>query len=166
MDYLTRECNVIHRDLAARNCLVVASSDNGPPVIKVSDFDRSIQNVGENTVVKRKEQDVPLRWMALESILHDEYSWRSDVFSYGVVCWEVFTGGMMPYPAIPLSELRQYLLEGERLPQPKACPPSVFRIMESCFDEDVASRPLFNAILVDLCEEDTGQEDAVFQSWV
>uniref|UniRef100_A0A8B9SWL2 Receptor protein-tyrosine kinase n=1 Tax=Anas platyrhynchos TaxID=8839 RepID=A0A8B9SWL2_ANAPL len=87
---------------------------------------------GMNYLEERQGGKVPIKWMALESILHRIYTHQSDVWSYGVTVWELMTFGSKPYDGIPASEISSVLEKGERLPQPPICTIDVYMIMVKC----------------------------------
>ncbi|XP_044532293.1 epidermal growth factor receptor [Gracilinanus agilis] len=92
---------------------------------------------------------VPIKWMALESILHRIYTHQSDVWSYGVTVWELMTFGSKPYDGIPASEISSILEKGERLPQPPICTIDVYMIMVKCWMIDADSRPKFRELIIE-----------------
>ncbi|KAB0363827.1 hypothetical protein FD754_007983 [Muntiacus muntjak] len=92
---------------------------------------------------------VPIKWMALESILHRIYTHQSDVWSYGVTVWELMTFGSKPYDGIPASEISTVLEKGERLPQPPICTIDVYMIMVKCWMIDADSRPKFRELILE-----------------
>ncbi|EPY77597.1 hypothetical protein CB1_001232023 [Camelus ferus] len=92
---------------------------------------------------------VPIKWMALESILHRIYTHQSDVWSYGVTVWELMTFGSKPYDGIPASEISTVLEKGERLPQPPICTIDVYMIMVKCWMIDADSRPKFRELIIE-----------------
>ena len=94
MSYLVSR-NVVHRDLAARNVLV---GDSGLDAVKLSDVGLSRPLVEAQYYRKTTKGKVPAKWMALESLLEQRSSHASDVWSFGVLCWEVFSFGEEPYP--------------------------------------------------------------------
>uniref|UniRef100_A0A3Q0SLT8 Receptor protein-tyrosine kinase n=1 Tax=Amphilophus citrinellus TaxID=61819 RepID=A0A3Q0SLT8_AMPCI len=92
---------------------------------------------------------VPIKWMALESILNRTYTHQSDVWSYGVTVWELMTFGTKPYDGIPASEIAGILEKGERLPQPPICTIDVYMIMVKCWMIDADSRPRFRELIAE-----------------
>ncbi|XP_038064818.1 fibroblast growth factor receptor 2-like [Patiria miniata] len=106
----------IHRDLAARNVLVAENM-----VCKVADFGlaRDVKNF--RVYQRRSKGLLPLRWMALESILDDVYSTKSDVWSYGVLLWEILTLGARPYPTMSTETMISRLVDGLRMRRPSHC---------------------------------------------
>uniref|UniRef100_A0A3Q4GLA4 receptor protein-tyrosine kinase n=1 Tax=Neolamprologus brichardi TaxID=32507 RepID=A0A3Q4GLA4_NEOBR len=143
MNYL-EERHLVHRDLAARNVLVKT-----PQHVKITDF-------GLAKLLKADEKEyhadggkVPIKWMALESILNRTYTHQSDVWSYGVTVWELMTFGTKPYDGIPASEIAGVLEKGERLPQPPICTIDVYMIMVKCWMIDADSRPRFRELIAE-----------------
>ena len=136
MHYLG-ESGFIHRDLAARNVLV-----NRKFVAKVSDFGLS-QEVG---AASKKTDKIPLRWTAMEAVLHRRFSTSSDVWSYGVLLWEIWSYGALPYGAKTNDRILADLNAGIRLSMPKKCPQPVYNIMLECWSQDTTDRPTFYTI--------------------
>ncbi|XP_015930975.1 tyrosine-protein kinase JAK2 [Parasteatoda tepidariorum] len=142
--------NIVHRDLAARNVLV-ASEDH----VKISDF--GLAQITENHYYKLKtDRSLPLRWYAIESVLQGKFSHKSDVWSFGITLWEMFTHGSNAQikdeegKGIDDKDLGQYLAEGKRLEYPKNCPAQVYTLMKHCWMADSHARPSFSDILVTL----------------
>ncbi|XGW03561.1 hypothetical protein V3C99_015053 [Haemonchus contortus] len=136
MQYLESE-QVMHRDLAARNCLIGAND-----VCKISDFGLSL--MGHSHEEKQRLR-LPIRWLAPETLLNCMFSSKSDVWSYGVLMFEVFSNGRLPYENImDLRDLRkQIVFEGLRLKPPAGMPLAESTIMMSCFEGNPAARPSF-----------------------
>ncbi|XP_038056081.1 fibroblast growth factor receptor 2-like [Patiria miniata] len=136
----------IHRDLAARNVLVGEDM-----VCKVSDFGlaRDVMNI---RVYQRESQGpLPMRWMALESLIDDVYTIESDVWSFGILMWEIVTLGARPYPHIMTSKdmLRQ-LRKGYRMSKPTNCKKQLYSIMRSCWHTNPKARPTFQDVVESL----------------
>ncbi|XP_048366539.1 epidermal growth factor receptor isoform X2 [Sphaerodactylus townsendi] len=143
MNYL-EERRLVHRDLAARNVLVKT-----PQHVKITDFGLARLLGAEEKEYHAEGGKVPIKWMALESILHRIYTHQSDVWSYGVTVWELMTFGSKPYDGIPASEISSVLEKGERLPQPPICTIDVYMIMVKCWMIDAESRPKFRELMAE-----------------
>ncbi|XP_053324168.1 epidermal growth factor receptor-like isoform X1 [Spea bombifrons] len=140
MGYL-EDRRLVHRDLAARNVLV-----KGPQHVKITDFGLAKLLGADEKEYHAEGGKVPIKWMALESILHRIYTHQSDVWSYGVTVWELMTFGLKPYDGIAASEISTILEKGERLPQPPICTIDVYMIMVKCWMIDAESRPKFREL--------------------
>ncbi|XP_072553243.1 angiopoietin-1 receptor [Salminus brasiliensis] len=141
MDYLSQK-QFIHRDLAARNILVGENF-----VAKIADFGLSR---GQEVYVKKTMGRLPVRWMAIESLNYSVYTTNSDVWSYGVLLWEVVSLGGTPYCGMTCAELYEKLPQGYRLEKPLNCDDEVFELMRQCWREKPYERPSFAQILVAL----------------
>lgn len=146
MNYL-EDRRLVHRDLAARNVLVKT-----PQHVKITDFGLAKLLGAEEKEYHAEGGKVPIKWMALESILHRIYTHQSDVWSYGVTVWELMTFGSKPYDGIPASEISTVLEKGERLPQPPICTIDVYMIMVKCWMIDADSRPKFRELVAEFCK--------------
>uniref|UniRef100_A0A8C1ZMF1 Receptor protein-tyrosine kinase n=1 Tax=Cyprinus carpio TaxID=7962 RepID=A0A8C1ZMF1_CYPCA len=143
MSYL-EERHLVHRDLAARNVLVKT-----PQHVKITDFGLAKLLNADEKEYHADGGKVPIKWMALESILHRTYTHQSDVWSYGVTVWELMTFGTKPYDGIPAREIAEVLEKGERLPQPPICTIDVYMIMVKCWMIDAESRPRFRELIAE-----------------
>ncbi|XP_062903085.1 fibroblast growth factor receptor 3 isoform X5 [Mobula hypostoma] len=144
MEYLASQ-KCIHRDLAARNVLV--TEDN---VMKIADFGlaRDVHNI--DYYKKTTNGRLPVKWMAPEALFDRVYTHQSDVWSYGVLLWEIFTLGGSPYPGIPVEELFKLLKEGHRMDKPANCTHELYMIMRECWHAIPSQRPTFKQLVEDL----------------
>uniref|UniRef100_A0A8C2L9C3 Vascular endothelial growth factor receptor 1 n=1 Tax=Cricetulus griseus TaxID=10029 RepID=A0A8C2L9C3_CRIGR len=138
MEFLSsRKC--IHRDLAARNILL---SENN--VVKICDFGLARDIYKNPDYVRKGDTRLPLKWMAPESIFDKIYSTKSDVWSYGVLLWEIFSLGGSPYPGVQMDEdFCSRLKEGMRMRAPEYATPEIYQIMLDCWHKDPKERPRF-----------------------
>lgn len=137
MQYLETK-NFIHRDLAARNVLVGKDS-----IVKVADFGMS--KVVTNTEYKAQEgAKFPVKWAAPEVAQSSKFSTKSDVWSFGILLWEIMSKGCVPYPGMNNTEvLREVNHRGYRMQAPAGCSPSVHRVMLDCWEHSPDNRPHF-----------------------
>ncbi|NXF95796.1 FRK kinase, partial [Eubucco bourcierii] len=144
MAYLESQ-NYIHRDLAARNVLVGEHN-----VYKVADFGlaRVFKVENENIYEGRTETKLPVKWTAPEAIRYNKFSVKSDVWSFGILLFEIITYGKMPYAGMPGHQVIQMLDSGYRLPQPETCPTPLYQLMLQCWCAEPGERPTFEV----LCE--------------
>uniref|UniRef100_A0A674DQ17 Receptor protein-tyrosine kinase n=1 Tax=Salmo trutta TaxID=8032 RepID=A0A674DQ17_SALTR len=143
MSYL-EDVRLVHRDLAARNVLV-----KNPNHVKITDFGLARLLDIDETEYHADGGKVPIKWMALESILHRKFTHQSDVWSYGVTVWELMTFGAKPYDLIPARDIPELLEGGERLPQPLICTIDVYMIMVKCWMIEPDSRPKFKELVTE-----------------
>uniref|UniRef100_A0A8I3MVS4 Ephrin type-A receptor 2 n=2 Tax=Canis lupus familiaris TaxID=9615 RepID=A0A8I3MVS4_CANLF len=142
MKYLAN-MNYVHRDLAARNILV-----NSNLVCKVSDFglSRVLEDDPEATYTTSGGK-IPIRWTAPEAISYRKFTSASDVWSYGIVMWEVMTYGERPYWELSNHEVMKAINDGFRLPTPMDCPSAIYQLMMQCWQQERARRPKFADIV-------------------
>uniref|UniRef100_U3IJT1 Vascular endothelial growth factor receptor 3 n=1 Tax=Anas platyrhynchos platyrhynchos TaxID=8840 RepID=U3IJT1_ANAPP len=155
MEFLaSRKC--IHRDLAARNILL---SENN--VVKICDFGLARDIYKDPDYVRKGSARLPLKWMAPESIFDKVYTTQSDVWSFGVLLWEIFSLGASPYPGVQINEeFCQRLKDGTRMRAPEYATAEIYRIMLSCWHGDPKERPTFSdlvEILGNLLQENVQQ---------
>ncbi|XP_058468704.1 ephrin type-A receptor 7 isoform X4 [Solea solea] len=142
MRYLA-DMGYVHRDLAARNILV-----NSNLVCKVSDFGLSrVIDDDPEAVYTTTGGKIPVRWTAPEAIQYRKFTSASDVWSYGVVMWEVMSYGERPYWDMSNQDVIKAIEEGYRLPAPMDCPPGLHQLMLDCWQKDRAERPKFDQIV-------------------
>ncbi|XP_072304855.1 protein-tyrosine kinase 6b [Eucyclogobius newberryi] len=138
MTYL-EENNCIHRDLAARNVLV-----GDGYICKVADF--GLGRVIKEPFYVTEDKKIPYKWSAPEAISHGKFSSKSDVWSFGVLLYEIITCGGNPYPAFNNTEVFEHVTKGYRMPCPLKCPEFLYQIMTDCWDAEPASRPTFRSL--------------------
>ena len=140
-EYL-EQLHFVHRDIAARNCLV-SSVDPDKRRIKIGDFGLA-RDIYKNDYYKKEGEGLlPVRWMAPESLMDGVFSCQSDVWSFGVLLWEILTMGAKPYPTMSNLEVLQYVRSGGRLERPSGSPGRLHFIMNSCWSQDPDHRPTF-----------------------
>lgn len=156
MEYL-HNLKFVHRDLAARNCMLDENL-----VVKVADFGLS-RDVYEKSYYKAdlSKAALPVKWMAIESLQIGTFNVKTDVWSYGILLWELFTKGAVPYPMVNNWEILPFLNTGRRMEKPYTCPMAFFRIMATCWLESPKQRPTFSSILEDLGKLKTCIEEVI-----
>lgn len=139
MEYLESK-NCIHRDLAARNCLIGTKD-----LLKISDFgmSREVEEVYEASNMK----EIPVKWTAPEALNYFQYTTLSDIWSFGILLWETFSYGNVPYPGMNNREARDKIENGYRMPAPQDTPSAVYQIMKDCWNLSADGRPRFTEIL-------------------
>ncbi|XP_055377666.1 ephrin type-B receptor 1-B [Condylostylus longicornis] len=141
MSYLS-DINYVHRDLAARNVLV-----NTQLVCKIADFglSREIENASDAYTTRGGK--IPVRWTAPEAIAFRKFTSASDVWSYGVVLWEVMSYGERPYWNWSNQDVIKSIEKGYRLPAPMDCPEALYQLMLDCWQKQRTHRPTFASIV-------------------
>ncbi|KAM6460905.1 inactive tyrosine-protein kinase 7 [Liasis olivaceus] len=140
MEHLSNS-RFVHKDLAARNCLVSAQRQ-----VKVANLSLS-KDVYNSEYYHYHQAWIPLRWMPPEAVLEDEFSTKSDVWSFGVVMWEIFTLGELPYSSLVNEEVLAGLQSGKmKLPHPEGCPSKCYKAMQRCWALSPKDRPSFSEI--------------------
>ncbi|XP_069695707.1 tyrosine kinase receptor Cad96Ca isoform X1 [Periplaneta americana] len=146
MDFLSSK-GIIHRDLAARNILVGENH-----ICKVADFGFARDIISSHVYERKSEGRLPIRWMAPESLYDNIFSVKSDVWSFGVLIWEIVTLGSTPYPGLAAADVMRRVRDGYRLDKPEHCRRELYNIMYYCWDKDPKERPSFSE-LVKLLEQ-------------
>uniref|UniRef100_A0A8D3BP70 receptor protein-tyrosine kinase n=1 Tax=Scophthalmus maximus TaxID=52904 RepID=A0A8D3BP70_SCOMX len=142
MEFLASK-NCVHRDLAARNVLICEGK-----LVKICDFGLARDIMHDTNYISKGSTFLPLKWMAPESIFHNLYTTLSDVWSYGILLWEIFTLGGTPYPDLPMNELFYNALKrGYRMAKPAHASDEVYDIMRKCWDEKFEKRPEFSFLV-------------------
>lgn len=151
MAYLASK-KFVHRDLAARNCMV--GEDR---VVKIGDFGLT-RDIYVNDYYRRDTHSrLPVRWMAPESLKDNLYTSASDVWSFGIVLWEIVTFSAYPYQGQSNDEVIKRVIHGFTMPRPEHCPDKLYHIMERCWRKDDRDRPTFMDIVEYLLPETEGK---------
>lgn len=138
MQYL-EEQRFVHRDLAARNILLATKYQ-----AKITDFGLSrTLSCDQEYYRASKGGRWPIKWYAPESYNFGTFSSASDVWSFGVTLWEMYSYGEQPYGSLKGNEVIDLVDKGERLPQPRRCPKEVYEIMDQCWAYNSQNRPTF-----------------------
>ncbi|CAH1796561.1 unnamed protein product [Owenia fusiformis] len=137
MGYLAAK-KYVHRDLAARNCMV---SEN--LVVKIGDFGMTRDIYETDYYRKGGKGLLPVRWMAPESLYDGKFTNMSDVWSYGVVLWEMATLAAQPYQGLANEEVLKFVIDGHVMEPPDGCPRKLYDIMSMCWRFSAKSRPTF-----------------------
>ncbi|XP_027028683.2 leukocyte tyrosine kinase receptor isoform X1 [Tachysurus fulvidraco] len=148
------ENHFIHRDIAARNCLLTCP---GPErVAKIGDFGMARDIYRASYYRKGGRAMLPVKWMPPEAFLEGIFTCKTDTWSFGVLLWELFSLGYMPYPCRTNQEVLEFVTSGGRMDPPKSCPGPVYRIMTQCWQHCPEHRPNFSAILerINYCTQD------------
>lgn len=140
MEYLASK-GIIHRDLAARNVLV-----GNNKTCKVADFGFARDVIANKIYERKSEGRLPIRWMAPESLYDNVFSSKTDVWSFGVLLWEIVTLGSTPYPGMAASDVIKKVRDGYRLEKPDHCKRELYNIMYYCWDKDSKERPSFTEL--------------------
>eukprot|EP00043_Microstomoeca_roanoka_P014996 m.149566 g.149566 ORF g.149566 m.149566 type:complete len:2815 (+) comp16158_c0_seq2:365-8809(+) len=142
MAYLEQN-HIVHRDLAARNVLVGSSL----PDVKLADFGMSRPLDDKDYYRKESGDRVPMKWMSPESIRDKTSTHASDVWSFGILCWEIFSFGQMPYPGYQALEAIVAVAGGYRMPRPDYCPNSVYDVVSMMWYANASDRPTFSELI-------------------
>lgn len=141
MAYIAKR-GLIHKDLATRNCVIDSDLQ-----VKITDNALSKDLFPADYCCLGDNQNRPVRWLAMESLVHKVYSSASDVWSFGVLLWELQSLAATPYNDIDDFEMSVYLRDGFRLSQPVNCPDHLYNIMARCWHYSPEKRPTFGQLL-------------------
>ncbi|XP_075337399.1 macrophage colony-stimulating factor 1 receptor isoform X1 [Odontesthes bonariensis] len=141
LDFLAAK-NCIHRDVAARNVLLTNRRE-----AKICDFGLARDIMNDSNYVVKGNARLPVKWMAPESIFDCVYTVQSDVWSYGILLWEIFSLGKSPYPSMAVdSRFYKMVKRGYQMTQPDFAPPEMYTIMKMCWNLEPTERPTFSKI--------------------
>lgn len=137
MAYLSAK-KFVHRDLAARNCMVAEDL-----TVKIGDFGMTRDIYETDYYRKGSKGLLPVRWMAPESLKDGVFTSSSDVWSYGVVLWEMATLASQPYQGLSNDQVLRYVIDGGVMERPENCPDKLYTLMRYCWQHKPTSRPTF-----------------------
>ncbi|XP_057312170.1 uncharacterized protein LOC130653668 [Hydractinia symbiolongicarpus] len=141
LQYLENK-GVVHRDIAARNILV---GDNNQ--LKISDFGLSkILHHNTNDNAGEENAAFAIKWTAPEAIIEQKFSSKSDVWSFGILLYEILTKGKQPYPSLSNHDTLSFVSKGNKMPAPNGCPEELYEIMSSCWERNAQERPTFETL--------------------
>lgn len=155
MEFLAAK-QIVHRDLAARNVLI----DGGGNLL-VADFGLT-RWTGDSDYYRMNSQvSLPVRWMACESLHSGKFSTKSDVWSFGVTVWEIFSAGEIPYSAFDNLTVQNHMLAGGRLEKPGKMSPEMYSLLKHTWQENPDHRPTFTQLAMTLSSmlEGMGDQD-------
>lgn len=156
------DCGFVHRDIAARNCLV--GDRNAPRLeVKLSDFGLAVELGDRDFHCGDEDEEIPVRWMPPEAIRENRFTHASDVWSFGVLLWEIFTYGTQPYEQMTIKEVIRYVDLGRTLHCPEHASNAVYLQMQSCWRRNPNERPQFRDLLRQLSSfEEAARADIRF----
>ncbi|KAM6948163.1 tyrosine-protein kinase Lyn [Aplochiton taeniatus] len=137
MAYIEKK-NYIHRDLRAANVLVSESL-----LCKIADFGLA-RVIEDDQYTAREGSKFPIKWTAPEAINYGSFTIKSDIWSFGVLLYEIITYGKIPYPGMSNGEVMSSLQRGYRMPCPECCPEELYDIMTTCWKNKPDDRPTFD----------------------
>ncbi|XP_044591590.1 insulin-like receptor isoform X2 [Cotesia glomerata] len=147
MAYLSAK-KFVHRDLAARNCMVAEDL-----TVKIGDFGMTRDIYETDYYRKGTKGLLPVRWMAPESLKDGVFTSYSDVWSYGIVLWEMVTLASQPYQGLSNDQVLRYVIDGGVMERPENCPDSLYRLMRGTWNQKAVRRPTFIHITAMLLKE-------------
>uniref|UniRef100_A0A452QZ97 Protein kinase domain-containing protein n=1 Tax=Ursus americanus TaxID=9643 RepID=A0A452QZ97_URSAM len=140
MEYLSSHF-FVHKDLAARNILIGEQLH-----VKISDLGLSREIYSADYYRVQSKSLLPIRWMPPEAIMYGKFSSDSDIWSFGVVLWEIFSFGLQPYYGFSNQEVIEMVRKRQLLPCSEDCPPRMYSLMTECWNEIPSRRPRFKDI--------------------
>ncbi|XP_071128439.1 hepatocyte growth factor receptor-like isoform X3 [Mytilus edulis] len=144
MVYL-QDLGLVHGNLAARNCLITSNNK-----VKLTDYGYAQLFNAEFYLSENDKRQQIIKWFAQECLESFQFSTKSDVWSFGIVLWELLTRGVTPYPDVESKNIRDYLNSGKRLKKPRQCPESLYLLMLQCWTETPNDRPTFQDIQAEM----------------
>jgi len=150
MEYISAQ-GFLHRSLQTRNCMV-----NEKLEIKIAGFELSRGlNHDEQQYKMNIKTSLPIKWMAIESFTDFIFSQKTDVWSFGILIWEIFSFGQQPYSGLSNQDMEKYLTKGYRLKRPPNCADALFELMSGCWQANSFDRPTFSTLHQQLLDYDS-----------
>ena len=152
-----KEQVIVHRDLCARNILVGENM-----TCKITGILGDWTDVVDDPYYEEKVYTPPIKWAAIEAALYGRFTFQSDIWSFGIVIYEILTYGRFPYPGMTRYEVISKIQEGYRMPCPTNCPSYLYNLMQSCWKEDPSERcsiEVLSKMLHDYCDQLTSSKD-------
>jgi serine/threonine protein kinase len=163
MQYIASK-NMVYRDLAARNVLLTENY-----TAKITDFGLCC-TLDESFTYQAagRSKKLPIKWLSIEALIDRTFSEKSDIWSFGVLMYEVFSLGKVPYAVMNNDDVLEFLQEGKRLERPEFSSEGLYDIMKKCWKKEVESRPNFGELVEMLYEmlERLNEEYAEFYTTV
>ena len=144
LEYLALR-HFVHRDLATRNCLI-----NEKLLVKISDFGLSKDIYCKDYYKLGEKSVLPIRWMPPEAITFSTFTTQSDIWSFGIVLWEIFSSGTQPYCALSNEEVVDHVTNGQILRCPGDCPKELYALMVNCWATNPKERPTATEVYAEL----------------
>ncbi|VDM84023.1 unnamed protein product, partial [Strongylus vulgaris] len=135
--------NFIHRDVAARNVLLTKQL-----VAKISDF--GLGRYADSALYTARGGRLPFKSMALEALKFYEFSEKTDVWAFGILLYEIFSLGDVPYNTVQPMDMIAHIEQGNRPPQPEKCPNEIYALMKRCWKANPNDRPTFAEVILQL----------------
>ncbi|XP_072030238.1 fibroblast growth factor receptor 1-like [Amphiura filiformis] len=152
MEYLSQK-GFVHRDLAARNVLVMEDQ-----TLKIGDFGLTRFIYNDKVYINKKGGRLPIKWMSIESLFDDIFTSQSDVWSFGILLFEIITLGSAPYPGVSNHDIPRFLKRGYIMDQPEGCSDELYAVMKCCWRPFQEDRPSFTDLrhhLENILQQDT-----------